>query len=245
MSSSSRSIAAARQKRAGEQVQNLNTNRPVTSITSHNVFAQQYQQMAPPPISNGNKNIRGLQKNQSFKNNNMVQTPQENNSKITFSDAVGLITLRLGRLENIVNETMEEISMKSNNTENNNNVSIPPNMKIISDEVFENIVNRINLLESKIITFGAQIENINKEFIDIKNLSIHNNITLEKFIHETNDKFVVYENALSELENNLQPVSEEMENVEVENNNIIMDNKVDENTENTENTEPTEIIQQE
>ena len=34
MSRSSRSIAAARQKRAGEQSQPMNTSRPVTSISS-------------------------------------------------------------------------------------------------------------------------------------------------------------------------------------------------------------------
>jgi hypothetical protein len=59
MSSSSRSIAAARQKRAGEQSQPMNNSRPVTSISSQGAFAQQYQQqMMSQSIPVGSKNVR-------------------------------------------------------------------------------------------------------------------------------------------------------------------------------------------
>ena len=240
--SSSRSIAAARQKRANDSQQKMNTSRPVTSIASHNVFSQQYQPQYPQPphqsqqmptpnnIPIGNKNVRNIQKPQGYKSDRTVQPTLQPNpeqtSKISFSDAVGLITLRLSRLETIMNETIEDGSFKSNDTENNINV-IPPNMKLITDEIFENIVNRINLLESKMITFGAQIENIMSEMSQIKNVSIDNNISLTSFMNETNEKFVVYENALSELENNLQPASEEIENVDIENYEINNDNNVD------------------
>jgi CII-binding regulator of phage lambda lysogenization HflD len=240
--SSSRSIAAARQKRANDSQQKMNTSRPVTSIASHNVFSQQYQPQYPQPIQQpqqmpspnnipiGNKNVRNIQKNQGYKSDRMIQPNMQSNpeqiSKISFSDAVGLITLRLSRLETIVNETIEDESFKSNDTENNINV-IPPNMKLVTDEIFENIVNRINLLESKIITFGAQIENIMKEMIEVKSVTIDNNITLTTFVNETNEKFVVYENALSELENNLEPASEQIENMDIENHEINNDNVVD------------------
>jgi len=254
--SSSRSIAAARQKRANDSQQKMNTSRPVTSIASHNVFSQQYQaqypqqphqtnqqQMSSPNnIPIGNKNVRNIQKPQTYKTDRMVQPNVQPNpeqiSKISFSDAVGLITLRLSRLETIVNETSEDGSFKSNNTENNINI-IHPNMKIITDEIFENIVNRINLLESKIITFGAQIENIMKEMIEVKSVTIENNFTIASFVKETNERFAIYETALTELENNLQPVSEEIENMDIENNEInndgcdnVVDNVVDNLVEN-------------
>jgi CII-binding regulator of phage lambda lysogenization HflD len=242
--SSSRSIAAARQKRANDSQQKMNTSRPVTSIASHNVFSQQYQPQYPQPphqtnqpqmpspnnIPIGNKNVRNIQKPQNYKTDRTVQPNMQPNpeqiSKISFSDAVGLITLRLSRLETIVNETNEDGSFKTNDTESNINV-IPPNMKLITDEIFENIVNRINLLESKMITFGAQIENIMKEMVEVKSVTIENNFTLTTFVNETNEKFVVYENALSELENNLQPASEEIENMDIENHEINNDNVVD------------------
>jgi hypothetical protein len=244
--SSSRSIAAARQKRANDSQQKMNTSRPVTSIASHNVFSQQYQPQYPQPIQQpqqpqqmsypnnipiGNKNVRNIQKPQGYKSDRMnqptnMQSNPEQTSKISFSDAVGLITIRLSRLETIVNETIEDGSFKSNDVENNINV-IPPNMKLITDEIFENLVNRINLLESKMITYGAQIENIMSEMSQIKNVAIDNNISLTAFMNETNEKFVVYENALSELESDLQPATEEFENVEVQNDEINNDNVLD------------------
>jgi hypothetical protein len=209
MSSSSRSIAAARQKRAGEQVQKMNnTSRPVTSISSQSAFAQQFQnqqQLLNAASSVGNRNVRPIQQNQSMPppipSQIPVQIPQDQPTKITVSDAVGLITLRLSRLENIINDVVEGNVLKNNNE---NNSIIPSNMKLVSDEVFENIVNRINLLESKVISFNNQLENITKDMSDIRNVVVNNNSTIHNFMNETNDKFVLYENALSELESSLE-----------------------------------------
>ena len=106
MSSSSRSIAAARQKRAGEQSQPMNTSRPVTSISSQGAFAQQYQQqmMSQNNIPIGSKNIRVAQNrtqnpsqgriNKNATQDNQMQ--QDQITKISVSNAIGLITLRLG-----------------------------------------------------------------------------------------------------------------------------------------------------
>ena len=81
MSSSSRSIAAARQKRAGEQSQPMNTSRPVTSISSQGAFAQQYQQqMMAQNIPVGSKNVRLAQ------NKNQIQGGMNNNQKTQQQD---------------------------------------------------------------------------------------------------------------------------------------------------------------
>jgi hypothetical protein len=149
MSSSSRSIAAARQKRAGEQSQQpMNNSKPVTSISSQAAFAQQQQyqqQKLGQTIPVGSKNVRAAQ-NKSQQNISNNSSGNSNQTKMTVSNAIGLVTLRLGRLEQIIRE-LHEGGMNFNTGEN----SIPSNMKMVSDEVFDNIVNRMNLLESKLL----------------------------------------------------------------------------------------------
>ena len=217
MSSSSRSIAAARQKRAGEQSQQMNTSRPVTSISSQGAFAHQYQQqMMSKSIPISSKNVRSAQNiNQGSgvrNNNNIVQNSQTDQStKISISNAVGLITLRLGRLESIINDSIENGGLFNNNDNNDNNDNntnaTPHNMKLVSDEVFENIVNRINLLESKVIQFTNQNEKLEKlenEMTSMQSSIVALNTTLSLFINDTNEKFVDYENALTEIEKNIE-----------------------------------------
>ena len=211
MSSSSRSIAAARQKRAGEQSQPMNNSRPVTSISSQGAFAQQYQQqMMSQSIPVGSKNVRIAQnRNQTQggrgSNQNIQQEQQEQSTRISVSNAIGLITLRLGKLENIVNDAIDDGNFNNNGNNNECDVSsLPANMKLVSDEVFENIINRLNLLESKVIHFTNQNETFAKDISNIQTSIINLNTNLSFFMNETNEKFVDYENALGEIEKNFE-----------------------------------------
>ncbi len=142
MSSSSRSIAAARQKRAGEQSQPMNNSRPVTSISSQGAFAQQYQQqMMSQSIPIGSKNVRIAQNKSQTQGgkgiNQNTQEQQEQNTRISVSNAIGLITLRLGKLENLVNDAIDDGNFTNNSNNNEHDVSsLPANMKLVSDEVF-------------------------------------------------------------------------------------------------------------
>ena len=199
MSSSSRSIAAARQKRASEQGQPMNNSRPVTSISSQGAFAQQYQQqMMSQSIAVNSKNVRvaqnrsQLQGGRGGNQNVQQQEQQEQSTKISVSNAIGLITLRLGKLEKMIAEVSEDGRFSNND---NDMSSIPPNMKLVTDEVFENIVNRLNLLEIKNINYQT-------ELTDIKTTLDNLNSLLSSFINDTNEKFVDYENALTVIENN-------------------------------------------
>jgi len=133
MSSSSRSIAAARQKRASEQGQPMNNSRPVTSISSQGAFAQQYQQqMMSQSIAVNSKNVRvaqnrsQLQGGRGGNQNVQQQEQQEQSTKISVSNAIGLITLRLGKLEKMIAEVSEDGRFSNND---NDMSSIPPNMK--------------------------------------------------------------------------------------------------------------------
>ena len=226
MSSSSRSIAAARQKRAGEQSQQINTSRPVTSISSQAAFAQQYQQQRMPQnVQSGGKNVRPPQNiNQ---NNAYTNQPAQQSTKISVSNAIGLITLRLGKLEEIVNDISVGGDGNINNGANN---MMQSDMKLVSDEVFENIVNRLNLLESKILNknIDTYMEKIDNETNEMKNVIANLHNTFHNFMNETNEKFVDYENALALIEENNQL-------------NIATTNDHREAIENIENTETNEI----
>jgi hypothetical protein len=210
MSSSSRSIAAARQKRAGEQSQQMNTSRPVTSISSQGVFAQQYQQqMLSKSVPVSSKNVRVAQninqgngvKNNLGVNQNIQNNQMDQSTKISISNAVGLITLRLGRLETIINDVIDNGGFNANSDSNHHEMN--NNMKIVSDEVFENIVNRINLLESKVIQITNHSEKQSKDISELNVLLSNLNTNLVTFVDETNNKFIDYENALAELEKNI------------------------------------------
>lgn len=261
MSSSSRSIAAARQKRAGEQSQQSNTSRPITSISSSSSFAPQYQQQprGGQNIPVGGKNGRVSQsRGQDVNYQSSQQQQQQQSTKISVSNAVGLITLRLGKLEQMINELhFEEGGMNSNN---NGGIDIPSNMKLVSDEVFENIVNRINLLESKLLnskTMETHIEKLEREVKEMKGVITNTHNVLSNFVNETNDKFTDVENALALIEENAQinleirdetasysdnvEVNETGETIETTNENVVLE--YNENVENVENIETNENSQ--
>jgi len=244
--SSSRSIAAARQKRAGEQSSNTNNNsgRPVTSISSSSVFSQQPQQSRQPPgnikYNQINTNAGRQQRSGNSQTQQSISTAaqQKQLTKISVPDAIGLITLRLGKLEKFIQESMEDgsLSFMSNNSNNNSNDFETNNMKLVSDEVFENITNRLENLEKKNNSTnnntGEQITKINKDIKDIKD-SINNlNMKVSSFINETQEKFLDYESAIVEIEKNIGITNEELDNVEEENNNNLMMENIDGDTEN-------------
>jgi hypothetical protein len=118
-------------------------------------------------------------------------------------------------------------------------------MKLVSDEVFENIVNRLNLLESKIIQFTNQNESFSKDVSNIQTSIDNLNTNLSFFMSETNEKFVDYENALGEIEKNFEVDTLVNEVVVTEHNEaveIVNDNKL-ENTLQLNDDDTSEIIE--
>jgi hypothetical protein len=145
------------------------------------------------------------------------------------SNAIGLITLRLGKLEKFIQEVNEDGGFNNNPNNGMDTSSMPSNMKLVSDEVFENIVNRLNLLESKVINFNNQNDTFVKNFSTMQSTIDNLNAKLSSFINETNERFTDYENALAEIEQNFE-VDANVNDI------IIEDNEEDEeNNENDEN----------
>jgi hypothetical protein len=197
--SSSRSIAAARSRRAGESQPPISGGRPGTSIASHSAFVP--QQMQPPP---NNVRIAKAPINQQ----QQMQQPSNGMpfSKLSISDAIGLITLRLGRVEQFVIDYENGEISTGPQTEQ----SIPNNSKIIDNSVLANIINRLDALEKKEPSTSSssvsneQISKIEKDLKETKDLLAHMLFKFELFTKETNDKFTDFEGAISEIEKNME-----------------------------------------
>jgi hypothetical protein len=197
---SSRSLAAARAKRAGENAPPVSGNRPVTSIGSQAAFAQQLPpHMAynmPPPPNNvrtsrpmvpppqANQYARQPPQYKQFYEQQQQQQQQSQQqdslpfSKLSISDAIGLITLRLGRVEQwIIDYDHEnELNEKSGLSGSSN---IPDNHKVIDNSVLTTIINRLDGLEKNggSATSSEDLTKLAEEFKQLK----------EQFVRMTDD----------------------------------------------------------
>ena len=117
--SSNRANASARQRRAGEPV---------------GIQQQQQQQQRMQP-SRGMGGRPGMSEPQQ-------QPPM--NPKLSVSDAIALITLRLGRVENIVSNLPNE---PRGDGEGGGQMMYDENMRMVDQNVFNSIVSRIDTLE--------------------------------------------------------------------------------------------------
>jgi hypothetical protein len=201
--SSSRSIAAARSRRAGESQPPVSGGRPGTSIASHAAFApQQFQQMPPPP-----NNVRVAKAPIQQQTQQQAPTNGLPFSKLSISDAIGLITLRLGRIEQFVidSENGEGLSSVSHGG------NIPENSKIIDNSVLISMINRLDSLEKREPSTSTssinneQFAKLEKDLKETKDLLSHFLFKFELFTKETNEKFTDFENAFSEIEKSMAP----------------------------------------
>jgi hypothetical protein len=112
--SSSRANAAARQRRAGD-TQSTPPQSSYNSTGSKTRFVQQQQEPPQPQM----------------------------NPKLSISDAIALITLRLGRVENIVSNYDPNAGSNSGNHQMN----YDENMRMVDEQVFNSIVSRVEALE--------------------------------------------------------------------------------------------------
>ena len=214
---SSRSLAAARARRAGENAPPVSGNRPGTSIGSGAAFANQnYQQPT---------NIRTSRPGSGQQQQESQQQPQNKLgfNKLSISDAIGLITLRLGRVEQYIIETEHEKDINGDNNGNSGSNSL-------DTTIFNNIINRIDTLEKKdgtpedvnklveqitrigdetskhtlaISKHTEQLFRFERELTETKDILKTFMLKYDNFTKETNDRFGDFEFALSEVEKNL------------------------------------------
>jgi hypothetical protein len=122
-------------------------------------------------------------------------------SKLSVSDAIGLITLRLGRIEQFVMET--ENNEVHSQTKSSN---IPENSKIVDNSVLTTIINRLDSLEKRegSNVVANSVASLEKELKDTKDLLSHVSYKLELFSKETCQKFEDCEMAIAEIEKNME-----------------------------------------
>jgi hypothetical protein len=157
--SSSRSIAAARNRRA----------------------------VVPPPAPPKQQQIRQPVQQQTRQPVQQQQQQQLQKPKISVGDAIGLTTIRLGRVEQQLASLLQ------------NPLSLEPNTQVVDNSVFETILNRLEFLEKRDAEMRAELD-VYKTLVD------------ERFI-DIDAAFVEFENhqqqQQSVVENNVELTIEE------------------------------------
>lgn len=197
--SSSRSIAAARNRRSGDtsqQPQQQQVNRPGTSIASQAALQ-------------GSGNNRRLQSQQT-QPPLQQQPPQPSRVKLSVSDAIGLITLRLGRVEQILID-QEGAAL------NGSSLSIPDGTQLVDKSVFNSIINRLEAAENKgktITTYEETIIRLEKELKDLREAQIKHEAAVKKSFEDVDAAFVDLESQVQveepfQMENTVDVVTPE------------------------------------
>jgi hypothetical protein len=194
--SSSRSIAAARNRRSGDAPVNVQSQqRPGTSISSQSAFSQQN---ARPSNQNQKSQNQNQNQNQKSQNQKSQDAGKPSNglpfSKLSVSDAIGLVTLRLGRVEQFMIDIHEQ-----------GVPSVPDNKLVIDNSVITNIVSRLDSLEKKeySTTNNEKLVYLENEAVALKNIISKLTNDIQLFMQNTSEKFIDCEEAFIELEKSI------------------------------------------
>jgi len=216
--SSSRSIAAARQRRAGEAPPIGQQRGPGTSINSQQAFAQQQQQQ---------------QQQLSSANQLPAKAPVVPVGKLAIGDAFALVTIRLGRIESIIQKLEYEGVIGANAANSSGEMEHDENMRLVDDTVIRNIIARLgdlekgqsklgkvdstnninvnevnSIVEQKTATLQEQIVKLKDELRETKELLMK----LQSFSMDTNQKIISLVLTQEKQENMLKNVSVAPEN---------------------------------
>jgi archaellum component FlaC len=224
---SSRSLAAARSRRAGENPPPVSGNRPGTSIGGQSAFSQQQNPYQP------SSNVRVARQGQPTQ---FHEQPQQNKmpfNKISVSDAIGLVTLRLGRVEQYIIESEHEKEANGSSEVSGGG---------IDSSILNNMISRLDSLEKReptntnaedltklteqltrigdecnkhtlaIAKNTEQLFRFERELTETKDILKTFMIKYDNFAQDTNTRFVDFETALTEIEKNI-PIIELEEQV--------------------------------
>jgi len=146
--SSSRSVAAARQRRAGDAVpqQQQPARGPQQSMSSQQIFAQQQQQRQPYSQYQQPQGQRVPRPQQ--QDSSRDEQMQKSSPSLTIPQAITLISLRIGRLEGAINKIHRDgVSLGGENLGGENQEG-NENLRLIDDSVLNNIFTRLQTIET-------------------------------------------------------------------------------------------------
>jgi hypothetical protein len=128
-------------------------------------------------------------------------SPQPN-PKLSFSDAIALITIRLGRVETFINNLppLDQLEQYSSTSQPENN----ENIKIVDEAVFKNIVSRLEKIEQTNITpIQTQIPLTTTHIVNNEELQIfkEENSYLKEEMISLKDEINELKNIILQLQN--------------------------------------------
>lgn len=183
--SSSRSIAAARNRRSGDTAQQQQQQQPQISRPGTSIASQ-----AALQGGGSNRRLQSQQTQQQPLQQQHHQQPQQaqppQRVKLSVSDAIGLITLRLGRVEQILID-QEGAAL------NGSSLSIPDGTQLVDKSVFNSIINRLEAAESKgklILTYEETIQRLEKELKDLREAQLKHEAAVKKSFEDVDAAFV-------------------------------------------------------
>jgi hypothetical protein len=219
--SSSRSIAAARQRRAGDivqkqpvsirqQQQQMMGQRPNPNQRMTNPAATYNAQMMQQP---GQQRMMQPQQQQAMMQQQMQQQQQYGGvydpnpsafsgapgkkPKIEVGTAIGLVTLRLGRVEQFIQQISENGHIKKDLLDGT--ASLPDNSKIVDNSVFTSLMSRVDAMESKLMKANSHEGDLKS----MKDMLLNLNASLEKQVREINERLMDFEAAIVDIENKM------------------------------------------
>lgn len=143
--SSSRSITAARQRRGVESAPPMKNNNYASNSVGKDNFNN--NQQSRPNYRTTKSNIHQENNSASNMNNNGNTV-----SKLSVSDAFALVTLRLGRVELIINKLQSEGIIDANNNVINEKVNGTGGNNNFDDTILQNIITRLDGLDKKTVS---------------------------------------------------------------------------------------------
>jgi hypothetical protein len=237
--SSSRSIAAARNRRSGDSASgSAPTSRPNRSIGAQSSFAPPQQQIKRP-----GQQSQPMQQNQNPYNN---QSHGDQGlvpiTKLSVSDAIGLVTLRLGRLETFMYDVQAGVLGTTG--------ELPENTQLVDKSVMTSIINRVESLEKKEPTVVqnsnanainnnllTQLNTLEKEIKDIKEILLNHMLKYEKFTINNEQRFEHVEETIHSIDDYLKNEKQAFDENENENVELFVETVNDESSVEDENNE--------
>jgi hypothetical protein len=194
--SSSRSIAAARQRRGVESAPPIKNNNYASNSTGKDNFNN--NQQSRPNYRTTKSNIYQDNNQASNMNNNGSQV-----SKLSVSDAFALVTLRLGRVELIINKLQTEGIIDANNNVISEKLNNGDNNTTFDDTILQNIITRLDGLDKKTVSndlnqkLQSQYNSLSEDVKQTKEVVMK----LQSFIMDVSQKmntFIATQDAVNE-----------------------------------------------